>query len=301
MTCGSARTSAGRAVGDQAAELDHVEVVAHVEHEAHVVVDEQDRRRRCRRIRAQPPAERAGSRSVSSPAAGSSMQTSCGARGQRPRDADELALPLADRRRARGRAARASAEQCRARDSTRVAVAPAAGPHQVERGSRADDWRSAATCRFSATVRSSNSSSDCHVRARPSRAAPVRRECRSSSRPAKTMPPGRRDEAGERVDERRLAGAVRPDQPDELARVDARSSSSRARSAAERDPSGPASRAAAAHRCLLAAPGPARGRGRARRVRPATDAVGDRARSRPAIPSGLRIAVTMSPRPPRTG
>ncbi len=77
-------------------------------------------------------------------------------------------------------------------------------------------WRSAATCRFSRIVRSSNSSNDCHVRASPSRdrdGGPARR---SMSSPGEVDAPAGRHEAGDAVDEGGLAGAVRADQSDEL-------------------------------------------------------------------------------------
>ena len=92
-------------------------------------------------------------------------------------------------------------------------------PARESAASATHDGRSAATARFSRTVRSSNSSVLCQVRASPRRARacggrPRRRRPSSSTRPVAA------DEAGDRVDEGRLAGAVGPDQPDELALAD---------------------------------------------------------------------------------
>ena len=73
--------------------------------------------------------------------------------------------------------------------------------------------------RFSLTVRSSNSSVLCQVRASPRCARDVRRQpCEIA--PVELDPACGTDEPGDRVDERRLAGAVRSDQPDQLTLLD---------------------------------------------------------------------------------
>ena len=89
--CGS---PSGVPVGDHGTEVEHVDVVAEAEHEAHVVVDEQDRQCRCHGS----PQMRSPSQTlsvVSSPAAGSSSSSTSGLPGERPGDRDELALALA--------------------------------------------------------------------------------------------------------------------------------------------------------------------------------------------------------------
>ena len=73
-----------------------------------------------------------------------------------------------------------------------------------------------ATATLALTVRSSNSSTDCHVRRRPSRA----RAC--GCEPVQfdvTQPDGAggADEPGHGIDERGLAGPVGPDQTDDVA------------------------------------------------------------------------------------
>ena len=95
--------------------------------------------------------------------------------------------------------------------SRRVAVAPPPG-HTRSSEQRRPAWRSAATSRFSSTVRSSNSSSDCQVRREPGHAAGA---AAASDVAAVEADRARADEAGDGVDERRLAGAVRADQADD--------------------------------------------------------------------------------------
>ena len=167
---------------------------------------------------AQPATEFVRLSCVSSPAAGSSMHTSFG-RAASARAAEtslrwpwliSFGHPLGEI---------ADAEHVEGEVDTRGVAARVAG---ATRSSRKPpiDWRSAATCRFSSTVRSSNSSSDCQVRPRPERGAPVGRQ-RSRSRARRTLDAaGGRHEAGDAVDERRLAGAVRTDEADELALMD---------------------------------------------------------------------------------
>ena len=137
-------------------------------------------------------------------------------RDERPRDPDELALPLGELARHRvGDASEPEQLEHRSRSrpsrrSVRETVSPIV---------RQTEGRCEATRRFSPTERSSNSSIDCHVRASPRRA----RAC--GGRPVRSSPssrtrPSRADEAADRVDEGRLAGAVRADQADEPALAD---------------------------------------------------------------------------------
>jgi hypothetical protein len=94
----------------------------------------------------------------------------------------------------------------------------------------AEGWCEA-TARFSRTLRSSNSSIDCQVRASPSRAR------RWGSRDDRSIPS---NEAGDGVDERRLPRSVGADQPDELGLADCEIDVDERSHAAEahRDPGG---------------------------------------------------------------
>ena len=150
--------------------------------------------------------------------------------GGRLVEADEARL----RRRAPARCRRACAAPATARSAARprspparAARASARSPRSRCAGAETDLLAACATTEGDARrragsrarVRSSKSSIDCHVRASPSRARacggrPVRSWPSSSTRPRDA------DEAGDRVDEGRLAGAVRADQADELARAD---------------------------------------------------------------------------------
>ena len=137
-------------------------------------------------------------------------------RRQRARHADQLALTLrelARRARRRGRPAAGASAPTSTRSSSSLV------PRKMSRSVSRHDARRAATMRFSRTVRSSNSSAACHVRvsprwARSAGAMPV------MSVPSRTTLPVLGDEPRDRVDERRLACAVRADQPDELALLD---------------------------------------------------------------------------------
>ena len=100
---------------------------------------------------------------------------------------------------------------------------------------------SSATATLARTVRSSNSSTDCHVRARPS----CLRRC--AAKPVETAPGQRHapsvwHEARDGVDQGRLARAVGPDQPDDLARLDVQCDSVVGEQAAVARRSGPGSR-----------------------------------------------------------
>ena len=91
-TLGSSRTSLGVPTGDHLAELQHDDAVADAEHEAHVVVDQQDRRASVDDL-AQVAAE--GDRLLRVEAGGRFVEAQqLGACGQRPGDGDELALAL---------------------------------------------------------------------------------------------------------------------------------------------------------------------------------------------------------------
>ena len=133
-------------------------------------------------------------------------------RRQRPGHADELAVALREIGRARlggppeverARAPRRSpAGRCASRTrSSRPASGPGRRRGSPRRAGRRTARRSATCARARAAARACG--------ARPRR-----------SRPSSSTPPAGVDEAGDRVDERRLAGAVGADQADELALAD---------------------------------------------------------------------------------
>ena len=220
---------ARRADRDHLAELEHDDAVADPEHEAHVVVDQEDRRAAVDDL-AQVTAER--DRLVGVESGGRLVEAEqLGPRRQRAGDGDELALALGQlaRRRLGERLEREQLERLvdRVGDSATRLV-------NMSLSVVSNDGWWAATVRFSRTVRSSNSSIACHVRARPRRA----RACGLSSVMSAPSSVGRaavRHEPGDGVDERRLAGAVRADQPDQLAGLDVEVDVDDGVHAAERD------------------------------------------------------------------
>ena len=161
---------------------------------------------------------------VSRPAAGSSRQTSRGFATSARAIPTSLRCPCESSFGSRV-GDRLEPEQLQRRAD--LAPVPGSGRETVSRIVRQTEGRCEATKRFSRTERSSKSSIDCHVRASPRRARTCGgsrvRSCPSSS----TRPPGA-DEAADRVDERRLAGAVRADQADELPSPTSRSTSTTA-------------------------------------------------------------------------
>ena len=217
-------------------------------------------------IRAQPPAELLALLACPGRPPARRGRADAAAR-ERAGHADELALALRELARAsRRRPSRYRAMLERLLGLRGVARGPT---DELACERRATTARSAATTRFSRTSRSSNSSVLCHVRARPRRD----RACggsRPRSCPSSSTRPVAGDEAGDRVDERRLAGAVRADQADQLARRaprGRRSSSARTPPKCDReaaDASTVASRAITAVRRRAAS-----GAGRSPRLRPA--------------------------------
>ena len=141
-------------------------------------------------------------------------------RGQGPGHADELALAVRQvARQAVGARRRARARRAPGRRAAPSVRRSASGRRRSSRNEY-HRGRSAATSRLSRTLRSSNSSSDWNVRDSP-RWARRSADSSLSSMPSKLDRPARHGgEAGDGVDERRLAGAVRSDQPDELAGLD---------------------------------------------------------------------------------
>ena len=100
--------------------------------------------------------------------------------GQRARRAHELALTLTDLVRHAVRRGRWMPSTSSA-NSTLRAVATALRHDEVGEEAARPTGVSAATCRFSSMLRSSNSSSDCHVRPRPRRARRCAGSCEISS------------------------------------------------------------------------------------------------------------------------
>ena len=159
-------------------------------------------------------AANSGTSASGRPAAGSSRSTNAARSRARAR------RRAAARRRARARPRAASA-------SGQSRAARAARPPARARAGRAPT-PSAATSTFSRTVRPRKERLCWNVRASPARP----RRCGLqpvTSRPSSSTAAGRRPvEAGEHVHERRLARAVRADQPDHLVAVAARASRRRA-------------------------------------------------------------------------
>ena len=184
------------------------------EHEPHVVIDQEDRRAAVDDL-AQVAAER--DRLLGVEPGGRLVEAEqLGPRRQRAGDGDELALALGQlaRRRLGERLEREQLE--RLVDGAR---SRAMRWSKMSLSVDSNDGWWAATVRFSRTVRSSNSSIACHVRARPRR----RRVVRAHAGDVGTVERGRaavRHEPGDGVDERRLAGAVRADQADQFAGLD---------------------------------------------------------------------------------
>ena len=145
-----------------------------------------------------------GTSASGSPAAGSSISTKRRLGREHARDA-EAALVAVGERGGRRLAERLQAEQLEQLAPTRrrASRGPAPAP-------------SAATSTFSRTERPPNERLCWKVRARPARARRCGLQPVISRPPSSTDPDVRPVEAAEDVHERRLAGAVRPDQPDDL-------------------------------------------------------------------------------------
>ena len=189
------------ALGDDLAELEHHHAVADAEDQAHVVLDEQHRLALVGEA-AQGDAEL--------------LATRCcpGRRPARPGRAASAWRPGRGRRR----------PACAARTTAATARPRPPSPCRPGRGSRLASSSPtaallAATVRFSSTFRSSNSSVDCQVRVRPARARSYGGRPRRSRSPS-TDGSRAGHEAGDGVDERGLARAVRADEADELALPD---------------------------------------------------------------------------------
>ena len=116
------------------------------------------------------------------------------------------------------------------------------------------------------------------------------------SSPSNSTRPGRRDVPGDRVDERRLAGAVGPDQADERARLDDDVDAVVGPQTAERDGEVVVSSSAiSASRGPPTGSAPVRASGPARRPRSLAHSPLAMAALAGAMPSGLRMAVRIRP------
>ena len=132
------------------------------------------------------------------------MSTKRGRERERARDAELALVAVGEQRRAvlrRGRRARAA----------RAARPPRRRASRAERPAP-----SAATSTFSRTLSSPNSRPCWKVRASPARPRRYGGQRVMSVPPSVIVPARRQVEAGEQVDERRLAGAVGPDQAHDL-------------------------------------------------------------------------------------
>ena len=227
MTASSLRICVRRAAGDDLAEVEHHDLVADAQHEAHVVVDEQDGHalaraaragaRRARRSRRCPGRRRAR---PSAPAAGAGRargrrRRACGGRGessvgrrsatsvepaQLERPVDVVARVLADRQ-----------QQVAQRLQHAHALA---GDEQVLLDREVVE-------QLDALPRAHEAAARALVRAQARDVLAVEGDaCRCDGRVV----------AGERVDRRRLAGAVGADQADDRARRDRRGRRRRRRS-----------------------------------------------------------------------
>ncbi len=206
------------ALGDLAAELDHVDVVADVEHEAHVVVDEEDRHPGVDDP-SQPPTEFERLLGVEA-GRGLVHAHELRLRGEGPGGRHELALALADLgREAVGevgdvediegevdrRPGRAGGSAARSRAGSSTTTAVRRRPRRFSRTSGRRTAPTTATC----------------GRARAGRVdGPTSSEMSST---VEVDAPAGRHESGDAVDERGLPGAVRADEPDELTRDGPRS------------------------------------------------------------------------------
>ena len=202
-TAGSVRTSRRRPDADRLAVVEHLDPLAEPHDHAHVVLDHDqraaevvpDQRQRLDELVALPLVQ-AGGRLVQEQELSASprVREACRA-GARARAASPVASASAR-----------SASPSRSSSSVRHAARPTVRiPTPTPPSST-----------FSSTVSPGNSRTDWNVRARPRRASwcglqPV------TSLPSRNTPRRRLLEPGKRVDERRLAGAVRPDQTEDLA------------------------------------------------------------------------------------
>ena len=190
--------------------VEHVDPIADPHDQRHVVVDQQDAGFVLVTQRRAPPPRSSGTSASGKPAAGSSSRTKRGLRRKRARDAEPPLVALRERVGAAPRPAR------RARAS-RAARLPAPAPRAAPRRRRARPPRRS-------RARRASGMRGCAGRSAPARAGPGGSgSSRVTSRPSSSTAPGRRTvEAAEDVHERRLAGAVRADQPDDLCRGRAR-------------------------------------------------------------------------------
>ena len=188
------------------ARLEHVAVVGHLERGARVLLDQQDASRRCARSRSMM---RKISRTTSGarPRLGSSSISSLGCRHQRAADREHLALAARQRAGELRAALLQAREQRRTRARARAASVGTRQPHL--RGSRR-----AAGCLPPACV--PNSSRVLGHQRHAQHHALFERAASARSWPSKTIVPRDGQHAHQRVQQGRLAGAVRADDGDDL-------------------------------------------------------------------------------------
>ena len=212
MTAGLSRTVGGRPFGDLAAEIQHRDGVGGVHHELHVVLDQQhrgaalgdgaDRGRQAFglvRRQARPPARRAAEAGAARRASGRFRAAAAGRR--RARSPPSSAAPSSPTKSSSSRArASISRSACRVR---RVRSSADSTPPLV--------WRWQPTWMFSSTERFWKSCTSWKVRTRPA-AAIASGGRRGDVLAREDDAPGiRRLEAGNQVEQRGLARAVRAD------------------------------------------------------------------------------------------
>ena len=197
----------GRALGERPSLVEHLDAVADLHHERHVVVDQEHARLVVVAHGADDGGE-LGHLALGQPGGRLVEQQEARLGRERPGDAE---LPLV----AVGEAAcRLLARTARARR----APSSASARRRASRGRAPQP--SAATSTFSRTLSDANEPQCWNVRARPARPRRCGDHRVTSWPPSSTVPAGREVEPGEDVDERRLARAVRADQADDLVPVE---------------------------------------------------------------------------------
>ena len=219
MTCGSLCTSAGRALGDLLAEVQHGDAVGDPHDQPHVVLDQQDGAGRCRgsagSARSAPPSPPGSARRPARRAAAASARWP--ARGRSPAGAGR-------RRTGSSRSRSATAgdadelQQLQAAAAALLLLAGGAGAARAIALSTPVLCRaSAPTITFSSAVMLAKSRMFWNVRATPEPVDQVRPQPGDPLAAEADLARGRRVDAGDDVEDRRLAGAVRADQREDLA------------------------------------------------------------------------------------
>ena len=185
-----------------------------------------------------------------SPAAGSSSSSRTGLDGQRAGDVDPLRHPVGQRppTGSSSRSAMPRKSQISATRATCLRSVRDAQPQPGRRGTRRWSARAGRACTLSSTVEPGDSAMFWNDRPMPSAASRCGARAVISSLAEPDRPDGRPVEAADHVEAAGLAGAVRPDQRVDGARLDGEPDVVQRRDAAERAASRPRPRAHARHR-----------------------------------------------------